>query len=138
MTSLSLLIVKKVQRISTQQYERIIFALCRLDAWRVRDSIGTSRTVLFSLPGQSCIPILLPLIQKVFVHDRHVFVYDGCCPSVEYGMALTKQYGSMVVIWGCMTVLGVSKGRYDLYRWSLVHAMHQDDIVQILYVRIAE
>ena len=94
MTSLSLLIVKKVQRISTQQYERILFALCRLDAWRIRNSIGTSRTVLYSLPGQSCIPILLPLIQKVFVHDRHVFVYDGCCPSVEYGMALTKQYGS--------------------------------------------
>lgn len=94
MTSLSLLIVKKIHSISTQQYERIIFALCRLDAWRVRDSIGTSRTVLFSLPGQSCIPVLLPLIQIVFVHDRHVFVYDGCCSSVEYGMALQKQYGS--------------------------------------------
>lgn len=94
MTSLSLLIVKKIHSISTEQYERIIFALCRLDTWRIRDSIGTSRTVLFSLPGQSCVPVLFPLIQKVFVHDRHVFVYDGCCPSVEYGMALQKQYGS--------------------------------------------
>lgn len=94
MTSLSQLIVKKIHSISAQQYERIIFALCRLDAWRIRDSIGASRTVLFSLPGQSCVPVLLPLIQKVFVHDRHVFVYDGCCPSVEFGVALQKQYGS--------------------------------------------
>lgn len=94
MNALSLLICKNISNISTQQFERMIFALCRLDAWRVRDSIGASRTVLFSLPGQSCVPLLLPLIQKVFVHDRHVFVYDGCCPSVEFGTALRVQYGS--------------------------------------------
>eukprot|EP00571_Detonula_confervacea_P004472 CAMPEP_0172325472 /NCGR_PEP_ID=MMETSP1058-20130122/54113_1 /TAXON_ID=83371 /ORGANISM="Detonula confervacea, Strain CCMP 353" /LENGTH=578 /DNA_ID=CAMNT_0013042023 /DNA_START=146 /DNA_END=1879 /DNA_ORIENTATION=- len=96
MTSLALLVSKinKTHYITTQQFERIIFSLCRLDAWRVRDSIGTSRTVLFSLPGQACVPLLLPLIQKVFVHERHVFVYDGCCHSVEMGMALRNQYGS--------------------------------------------
>lgn len=93
MTSLSLLISKKVHSISTQQFERVAFALCRLDAWRVRESVGASRTVLISLPGQSCVPILLPLIQRVFVHDRHVFVYDGCCYSVELGTALRKRYG---------------------------------------------
>lgn len=96
MTTLSLLISKinKTHNIVTEQFERIVFSLCRLDAWRVRDSVGTSRTVLFSLPGQSCVPLLLPLIQKMFVHDRHVFVYDGCCHSVEMGTALRKEYGS--------------------------------------------
>mmetsp|Transcript_11881 Transcript_11881/g.21957 ORF Transcript_11881/g.21957 Transcript_11881/m.21957 type:complete len:581 (-) Transcript_11881:52-1794(-) len=96
MTFLSLLISKanKTHSITTQQFERIIFSLCRLDAWRVRDSVGISRTVLFSLPGQACVPLILPLIQKVFVHERHVFVYDGCCYSVEMGTALRKQYGS--------------------------------------------
>ena len=94
MTSLSLLLTKKTHNITPQQFERIIFSLCRLDAWRVRSAIGTSRTVLFALPGQACVPLLLPLIQKVFVHERHVFVYDGCCHSVEMGMALRNQYGS--------------------------------------------
>jgi len=95
MSVLSLLIAKNklTNNISTQQFERIIFSLCRLDAWRVRESIGTSRTVLFALPGQSCTPLILPLIQKVFVHERHVFVYDGCCHSVEMGLALRKKYG---------------------------------------------
>lgn len=94
MTFLSLLISKKTHDITTEQFERIIFALCRLEAWRVRDSIGTSRTVLFSLPGQACVPILLPLIQKVFVHERHVFVYDGCCYSVEAGAEMRRRCGS--------------------------------------------
>ncbi|KAL7533315.1 hypothetical protein ACHAWF_004451 [Thalassiosira exigua] len=95
MTSLALLISKKTHDITAQQFERIVFALCRLDAWRVRESsVGVSRTVLFALPGQACTPLLLPLIQKVFVHERHVFVYDGCAYSVETGAALRKKYGS--------------------------------------------
>lgn len=94
MSSLSLLISKKTHNITTNQFERIIFSLCRLDSLRVRDSIGTSRTVLFAMPGQACTPLLLPLIQKVFVHERHVFVYDGGSHSVEMGLALRKQYGS--------------------------------------------
>lgn len=28
------------------------------------------------------------------MHERHVFVYDGCCHSVEMGTALRKQYGA--------------------------------------------
>jgi hypothetical protein len=94
MTSLSLLMSGGASGvISARQYERVIFALCRLDAWRVRHDVGPSRTVLFALPGQSCVPVLLPLIQKVFVHDRHVFVYDGCRHSVELGTALRSRYG---------------------------------------------
>ena len=92
MTSLSLLISKKIRGISDRQYERVAFALCRLDAWRVRDRVGASRTVLVSLPGQSCVPPLLPLIQRAFPHERHVFVYDGCCPSAELGEALLGRY----------------------------------------------
>ena len=96
MTCLSYILLKNklTKDISQEQFERIIFALCRLEAWRVRSFIGSSRTVLFSLPGQACVPLLLPLIQKVFVHERHVFVYDGACHSVEMGTSLRKKYGS--------------------------------------------
>ena len=94
MTTLALLVSNNTQNITTQQFETIIFALCRLDAYRVRESVGVSRTVLFALPGQACVPRLLPLIQKVFVHERHLFVYDGCCHSVEYGLGLINKYGS--------------------------------------------
>jgi len=96
MTTLALLISKinKTHTITKEQFERIIFCLCRLDAWRIRTSVGKSRTVLFTMPGQACVPLLLPLIQKVFVHERHVFVYDGAAYSVETGMALRKKYGS--------------------------------------------
>lgn len=94
MTTLALILSNNTQNITPTQFETIIFALCRLDAFRVRESVGVSRTVLFALPGQSCVPLLLPLVQKVFVHERHLFVYDGCCHSVEYGLGLIKKYGS--------------------------------------------
>jgi len=94
MTTLALIVSNNTQNITTQQFETIIFALVRLEAFRVRESTGVSRTVLLTLPGQSCVPRLLPLIQKVFVHERHLFVYDGCCHSVEYGLGLIKKYGS--------------------------------------------
>jgi hypothetical protein len=94
MFALALLISKNTHNITKEQFERIIFALCRLDAWRVRDSVGSNRTVMFTLPGQACVPLLLPVIQKVFVHERHVFVYDGCCHTVARGTALRQQYGS--------------------------------------------
>ncbi|KAL9183339.1 hypothetical protein ACHAXT_005126 [Thalassiosira profunda] len=87
-------IVGRTHSVTAAQFDRVIFALCRLDAWRVRSSVGKSRTVLFALPGQSCVPLLLPLIQRAFVHERHVFVYDGCCHAVERGLALRKKCGS--------------------------------------------
>ena len=94
MFTLALLMSKNTHKITKEQFERIIFALCRLDAWRVRDTVGTNRTVLFALPGQASVPLLLPVIQKVFVHERHVFVYDGCCYSVARGTALRNQHGA--------------------------------------------
>jgi len=49
---------------------------------------GTSRTVVFTLPGQSVTPALLPLLYKSFPHERHVFAYDTCFESVARGLML--------------------------------------------------
>jgi len=81
MTSLAYLSEQNL--ISTSKIERIIFSLCRLEAWRVRKHIGKSRTVVFTLPGQSSTAPLLPHLQKVFPCERHVFVYDGCVDSTS-------------------------------------------------------
>jgi len=63
MTSLSsVLLSKNTNGITTEQFEQIIFSLCRLEAWRVRGTVGISRTVLITLPGQACVPLLLPLV----------------------------------------------------------------------------
>jgi len=69
---------------------RAVFGLCRLEAWRVRDHVGSSRTVVFTLPGQSTTPTLLPLICQAFPHERHVFAYDTCFESVARGLMLRK------------------------------------------------
>ena len=52
--------------------------------------IGTSRTVVFTLPGQAVTPTLLPLLYKSFPHERHVFAYDTCFESVARGLMLRK------------------------------------------------
>jgi hypothetical protein len=72
--------------ISNLKLERIIFALCRLQAWLTRDQVGSSKTLVYTLPGQSCTATLLPLIHRVFPCERHVFVYDGCVDSVVRGL----------------------------------------------------
>jgi len=78
--------------IAKERLEKLVFALCRLEAWRLQDQIkDTSRTVMITLPGQATTPILLPLLQKVFPEDRHVFAYDGCVASVQRGIHLSKQ-----------------------------------------------
>eukprot|EP00978_Attheya_sp_CCMP212_P037384 scaffold175723_cov40-Attheya_sp.AAC.2 len=87
--SLACLIQKRL--ISAAKMEKILFGLCRLEAWRVRDQVGESRTVVFTLPGQSCTSALLPLLQKAFPCERHVFAYDGCINSVSRGLAIRKQ-----------------------------------------------
>jgi len=69
---------------------RAVFGLCRLEAWRVRDHVGSARTVVFTLPGQSTTPTLLPLIYQAFPHERHVFAYDTCFESVARGLMLRK------------------------------------------------
>lgn len=74
------------QRIYTRQrLERLLFALCRVEALRCKKS-----TLLFTLPGQSTVSSLLPLLQKVFPDDRHVFCYTGCLKTVANAGALRK------------------------------------------------
>lgn len=86
MTSLAILIQKRLF-LQQSRLKKIMFALCRLEAWRVRKEVGTNRTVLFFLPGQSFTPQLLPLIQSTFPCERHVFAYDGCFSSVTRSSA---------------------------------------------------
>lgn len=88
MTSLAYL--SALNLISKSKIDRIVFALCRLEAWRVRKHVGKSRTVVFTLPGQSSTAALLPHIQKVFPCERHVFVYDGCVDSTARASRNTK------------------------------------------------
>jgi hypothetical protein len=71
---------------SRSKMEKILFGLCRLEAWSVRDQTKSSKTVMITLPGQATTPILLPLLQTVFPEERHVFAYDGCVASVERGI----------------------------------------------------
>jgi len=68
--------------------KKIIFALSRLDAWSLRHEInlGDAKTVMITLPGQSIVATLLPLIQSVFPEDHHIFAYDGCVSSVQRGI----------------------------------------------------
>ena len=76
---------------------RVIFGLCRLEAWRLRHRVGKCRTVVFILPGQSCTRMLLPVVQNAFPHDRHVFAYDSCAETVRRGVALRRSVTSSVL-----------------------------------------
>jgi len=66
-----------------RKLQTMVFALCRLDAWALRGQAKISHTVMITLPGQSTVPTLLPLVQAAFPEDRHVFAYDGCVASVD-------------------------------------------------------
>jgi hypothetical protein len=77
---------------SKAKLETILFALCRLDAWALRDQVQSSHTVMITLPGQGTVATLLPLAQSVFPEDRHIFCYDGCIASVARGERLASCY----------------------------------------------
>jgi hypothetical protein len=49
MSMLANLVAEKV--ITRSQLDKIIFGLCRFNAWEVRDQVGENRTVVFTLPG---------------------------------------------------------------------------------------
>jgi hypothetical protein len=65
---------------SNETLQRIVFALCRLEATLVANGIST---VLVTLPGQSVVPQLMPLLQRTFPDHRHVFMYTGCIATVQ-------------------------------------------------------
>lgn len=77
--------------ISSDDLDAIVFSLCRLDAWRLRGKVGNQRTIIITVPGQSCNYIILPLLQKMFPCERHVFIYDGLVDSVSRGIRKTKE-----------------------------------------------
>ena len=78
--------------IASAKVQKLLFALCRLEAWSLRDETKDSRTVMITLPGQSTTSTLLPLVQQVFPEDRHVFAYDGCINSVHRGILANQRY----------------------------------------------
>ena len=91
---ITLALLMRRQAIPAPDAERILFALCRLESYRLEQlekKIGMRyRTVVFVLPGQACTASLLPLLQKIFPHERYVFAYNGCVRSVQRGIALIK------------------------------------------------
>lgn len=72
--------------LSSSKIQKIVFALCRLDAQSALEDVGDTKTVMFTLPGQAVVTTLLPLLQTVFPEHRHVFAYDGCVASVKRGI----------------------------------------------------
>jgi len=90
MIALAYLIEKN--SVSNENIDKVVFALCRMEVKRVKDlkQITNSRTVVFNLPGQAAVPALLPVLQRVFPCERHLFVYDVCRMSVARSVALAK------------------------------------------------
>ena len=85
---LSMLIRRSMM--DSTEAETVIYALIKLEVYSRLHLSGTFNTIVFSLPGQSCTPIMMPILQKLFPSERHVFAYDGCVRSVERGLALHK------------------------------------------------
>ncbi len=81
--------------VSQGDLEQVIFGLCRLNAWEIRDQVGDNRTVVFTLPGQSSTAELLPPLQAAFPCERHVFVYDGCIDSTARGLRFLRSSVTM-------------------------------------------
>lgn len=77
---------------TNEKLHTMLFALCRLEAWALREESKQSHTVLMTLPGQSTVATLLPMVQAVFPEDRHLFAYDGCTASVERGLCQQSQF----------------------------------------------
>jgi len=74
--------------IPTDKLERIVYSLCRLQAWFARDLVGATKTIIFTLPGQASTTPLLPLLHRAFPCERHIFVYDGLVDSAFRGYRL--------------------------------------------------
>lgn len=77
--------------IKKSNMKKVVFALCRMCAWELRDQIGENRTVVFTLPGQASTAALLPSIQAAFPCERHVFIYDGCIDSTARAIRKMQQ-----------------------------------------------
>jgi hypothetical protein len=78
--------LSEAQVYTKSKLETVMFGLCRLDAWSLREQVKSSHTVLVTFPGQGTVATLLPLAQSVFPEDRHIMAYDGCVASVARGV----------------------------------------------------
>lgn len=76
--------------LSAASAETVLFSLCRMEAQRFSSKACT--TLLITLPGQATTTLLLPLLQKVFPDDRHVFSYTGCVHTVQYAAQARQSY----------------------------------------------
>ena len=76
--------------LSAATAETVLFSLCRMEAQRFSSKECT--TLLITLPGQATTTLLLPLLQKVFPDDRHVFSYTGCVRTVQYATQARQSY----------------------------------------------
>jgi len=76
--------------LSQSDLKNVMFGLCRLNAWEIREQVRENRTVVFTLPGQNCTANLLPPLQAAFPCERHIFIYDGCIDSTARGMRLLR------------------------------------------------
>jgi hypothetical protein len=88
MTWMALLIRRSA--VDSTEAETVIYALVNLEIYRRLHLSGKFNTIVLSLPGQSCSSIMMPILQKLFPHERHIFAYDGCVRSVERGLSLHK------------------------------------------------
>ncbi len=98
MTNLANFTQENKSVMTPENLEKIMFGLCRLDAWRVKDQVGRSRTVVITLPGQSSTSNLLPALQKIFPCERHVFIYDGCIDSTSRGLRPSSSFSARTPI----------------------------------------
>mmetsp|Transcript_41213 Transcript_41213/g.98702 ORF Transcript_41213/g.98702 Transcript_41213/m.98702 type:complete len:602 (-) Transcript_41213:120-1925(-) len=76
----------------SSKMDQVLFSLCRLEAWSLRRECQQSRTVLVTLPGMATVPTLLPMLQRTFPEDRHIFAYDGCVASVQSGVYEQRRF----------------------------------------------
>ena len=74
--------------LSASTIEAVLFSLCRLEA----QAASQPSTLVITVPGQATTALLLPLLQKVFPDDRHVFSYTGCIRTVQYATQARQSY----------------------------------------------
>jgi hypothetical protein len=80
----------QVKAMDIDALEKVLFALCKLSVQSIGGKVGERfNTVAFTLPGQSSVPTVLPLLQKIFPHERFIFSYNQCFESIQLALNLS-------------------------------------------------
>jgi hypothetical protein len=87
--------------VSQAKLAKVLFGLCRLQARSSTMSQQSSsqqrcRTFVVTLPTQSTVAPLLPLLQTAFPSERHVFAYSGAAASVSRATSLRSKSNLML------------------------------------------